>query len=460
MFTDARGLELSTRSAEAAHALSQVADSYAGFKLDLADLVKQALAADPECAYAHVLRGYLLLLMGNSALLPAARKALAGAEPLLPAASERERQHGAALRAWIAGDLTRALAVLEAILLRWPLDLLAVRMAHLFQFWRGERERLRDGVAAVLPRWEPSTPGYHYLLGMHAFGLEECGQYAQAEAVGRRSVALNAADHWGTHAVAHVIEMQGRHREGVAWLDGLQSHWGGANDFINHLWWHRALYHLELAQFDAVLELYDAHVRTGRLDFYLVMHNAASLLWRLELYGVPVGDRWEELAQVAAERVRDHANPFNDMHFAMTLAAAGRRPALDEQLASLRDDACAAAGSWAPVYREVTLPLCQALADFRAGRHEAAIAGIQRVRAQLHRAGGSHAQRDVVEQTLVVAALQAGRHDLARELLAGRTAAKPSSAWSWQRYGQALEALADAGGAAAARARAIALLAA
>ena len=122
-------------------------------------------------------------------------------------------------------------------------------------------------------------------------------------------------------AVAHVIEMQGRHREGVAWLDGLKGHWGGANDFINHLWWHRTLYHLELEQYAKVLEIYDEHVRTGRLDFYLVMHNAASLLWRLELYGVEVGDRWAELAGFAAERVHDHANPFNDMHFAMALAA-------------------------------------------------------------------------------------------------------------------------------------------
>ena len=456
MHTDARGLELSTHSAEAARVLSAVSDHYAGFKADVADLAKAGLAADPECAYGWVLRGYLMLLMGNTALLPNARKALAGAEPLLQGASERERLHADALRAWIAGDLAGSTRVLEGLLARWPLDLLALRMAHLFQFWQGDRERLRDCVGAVLPQWDENTPGYHYLLGMHAFGLEECGQYAEAEAAGRRSVELDPQDHWATHAVAHVIEMQGRHRDGIAWLDGLKGHWGGANDFINHLWWHRTLYHLELEQYDAVLDIYDEFIRTGRLDFYLVMHNAASLLWRLELYGVDVGDRWEQLAQQAAERVHDHANPFNDMHYAMALAAADRADALGEHLASLRDDAGTRPGSWAPVFREVTLPLCEALAAFRAGRHGEAVTGIQRVRAQLHRAGGSHAQRDVVLETLAVAALQGGQHALARDLLAERTAAKPSSAWSWLRYADALEALRDpAAGTARERGRAL-----
>ncbi|HKI96905.1 MAG TPA: tetratricopeptide repeat protein [bacterium] len=458
MFTDTRGLELSTRSEEAARALSAVADHYAGFRADLADLVKAALAADPECAYAHVLRGYLMMLMGNTALVPAAQKALAGAEPLLGGATERERLHADALRAWIAGDVAGSTRILQGIVARWPLDLLALRMAHLFEFWQGDREALRDTVGGALTHWDEGAPGYHYLLGMRAFGLEECGDYAEAERAGRRGVELNPADHWATHAVAHVIEMQGRHRDGIAWLDGLKGHWGGANDFINHLWWHRSLYHLELEQFGAVLDIYDEHVRTGRLDFYLVMHNAASLLWRLELYGVDVGDRWQELAQFSADRVHDHANPFNDMHFTMALVAAGRADAVAEHLASLRDDACGRPGSWAPVFREVTLPLCEALAAFREGRHDAALAGIQRVRAQLHRAGGSHAQRDVVAETLIVAALQAGRADVARDLLAERTAAKPSSAWSWQRTAEALAALSDDAGAQAARERAAALL--
>lgn len=460
MHTDARGLQLSTRSAQAAQALSQVADHYAGFKADVADLVKAALAADPECALAHVVRGYLMLLMGNTALVPKARQALESATPLLEGATERERRHAEVLRHWSAGENAAAARELEAIAAKWPHDLLAVRLAHQWAFWHGDRERLRDVPARTLERWDESLPGYHFLLGMHAFGLEECGQYAEAEATGRRGVELNPEDHWATHAVGHVLEMQGRQREGIAWLDGLKQHWGGANDFINHLWWHRTLYHLELEQFDRVLAIYDEHIRTGRLDFYLVMHNAASLLWRLELYGVDVGDRWQELAGHAAERVTDHANPFNDMHYAMALAAAGEQDALRQHLASLRSDAAQRPGSWAPVFREVTVPLCEALAAWRAGRPGEAVEGIRRVQAGLHRAGGSHAQRDVVMETLVVVALQAGRHELARDLLAQRTADKPHSPWSWKRYAEALDALADTTAARQARERADTLLAA
>ncbi len=458
MHTDARGLALTTASAEAAQALALVPDHYAGFHVDLADLVKQALTADPDCAFAHVLRGYLMLLVGNTALVPAAQKSLTAAEPLLEEATERERAHGEILRTWIGGDIAGAARQLETLLAKWPLDLLGMRMVHLLHFRQGDRTRLRDCVAETLRHWGEDTPGYHYLLGMHAFGLEECGQYAEAEAAGRRAVELNPEDHWATHAVAHVMEMQGRQHDGIAWLEGLKEHWGNANDFVNHLWWHRTMYHLELGRLDEVLHLYDTYIRTGRLDFYLVMHNAASLLWRLELFGQPVGDRWEELADAAAERLHDHADPFTDMHYLMALLGAGRTDAAAALQASLRDDAAQRPGSWAPVVRDVTIPVCEALAAFREGRPDATVAGIQAVLPHLHRAGGSHAQRDVVQQTLVAASLAAGRFDLAREALAQRTAAKPGSAWNWQRTADALEALSDRAGAQSARERAAELL--
>jgi len=460
MHSDARGLELSTRSAEAAGALSAALEHYLGLKNDIGALVKQALSSDPEFMFGHVVRGYLMLHMRSSAVLPEASKSLARAEALAGGAGDREHMHLEGLRAWIDGDMAAMNRRLETLLARYPLDLFALKMAQFNYFWQGDRANMRDVVQRARTGWGEQVPGYGFLLGMHAFGLEECGQYREAERAGRRAIELNPADHWGAHAVAHVLEMEGRQREGIAWLDGLQGHWGDGNEFINHLWWHRALFHLELEQHDTVLALYDDVIRRERSDFYINLQNAISLLWRLELRGLNVGPRWEELAELAVARNGDHSLPFTDMHYAIALAAAGRRDDLVSFLASLRSEAAQRPGSWAPVYREVTLPLCEALADFRAGRYEAALAGMQRVRAQLHRAGGSHAQRDVVEQTLVVAALQAGRHDLARTLLAERTAAKPASAWGWERYGEALEALADADGAAAAGARARALLSA
>ncbi len=458
MRTDRHGLALTAAGDGAAGHFDEAVDQFLGHKREPVTHLKLALAADPEFVLGHCLRGCFYLLMGDAALYPKAARSLAAAETGSARATPREQAHVAALRAWCDGDLVAALERWEAILRDHPTDVLALRLAYFVYFDLGDSLNLRDCVARVLPAWDEDRPGYGHLLGMHAFGLEETGDFAAAEAAGRRAVEIDAADIWAVHAVAHVFETQCRVREGIDWLTRTEPGWSTCNFFTNHVWWHRALYHLEIGEADAAIALYDERVREDQSDLALDITNAASLLWRLELNGVDVGGRWGELADKAARRAGDHVAPFSDAHFTMALAADGRAGTADSMLVSMRDYAAKRECTTAPIMREVGIALCEALAAFHAGEYDRSVDLLHPIRYQIRRIGGSHAQRDVFAQTLIEAAIRCGRFALARALLAERTALRPSGPHAWHTYARALDGLGEASAAQAARGRAEALL--
>src|SRR5690606_16939333 len=141
-------------------------------------------------------------------------------------------------------DWGGACAAFDRVLVDHPRDAFALQTAHLFDFYRGDALNLRNRVSRVLPHWTPSVPGYSYVLGMHAFGLEEQNQYPEAESTARRALELQRRDPWSIHAVTHVMEMQGRIDEGIAWLESRERDWAPENAFAPHNYWHLALYYL------------------------------------------------------------------------------------------------------------------------------------------------------------------------------------------------------------------------
>ena len=203
---------------------------------------------------AHALKAWLHLLGTEPAGLPIARAALAAAEE--SPANERERGHLAAIRHLVEGRWHAAGRVLEDVTIAAPRDALGLLAGHQIDFFTGHSRMLRDRIARALPHWDARTPGYHSVLGMHAFGLEETGDYARAEAAGRRGVELEPHDGWSQHAVAHVLEMQNRTADGIAWMRSNDG-WAGDSFFQVHNWWHLALYYLERGDIDEVLALFD-----------------------------------------------------------------------------------------------------------------------------------------------------------------------------------------------------------
>ena len=288
---------------------------------------------------------------------------------------------------------------------------------------------LRDRIGRALPHWNESVPGFGYVLGMRAFGLEEMNEFGRAEDTGRQAVELNPRDPWAIHAVAHVLEMQGRLDDGVGWMTERTQDWAPDNMFAFHNWWHLSLYHLDRGETARVLEIYDTGVRPEASDVVLEMLDASALLWRLHLDGIDVGDRWSELADAWESTIEDGYYAFNDAHAMMAFVGAGRQDAARTLLATMAAQVDAA-GTNAMMTHDVGLPLTRAIDAFGRGDYDSSVDLIGPIVEIAHRFGGSNAQRDVVHRTLVEAAIRAGRGNLARALVAERLTQKPDSLYN------------------------------
>lgn len=461
MLTDERGLPITAEDQAAVEAYDATVSAYMGYKLDTGLRLKAAMDADPQMLLANCLRGYFFLMMAHPVFTSRIDKAVEAAEAIIAArgATEREKAHAAALKTWQGGDMVAAAKIFEQILLEHPRDIVALRLAAYLHFYLGDSRNLRDCVARVLHAWDDAVPGYGFVIGNYAFGLEEAGDYGLAEAEGRRAVALNPADIWAVHAVSHVLEMQGRHRDGIAWVNLAPDAWADCNNFAYHVWWHLSLCHLELGQYGEVLSLYDARVRADQSDDALDMSNGAAMLWRLQDRGIDVGGRWDELADKAAARGNDTLLVFNDAHHMLSLAAAGRAAEAETLLQAMRATA-AEVGTQPALMATLGVPLCEAIQLYAKGDYAGVVARLEPIRYQLNLIGGSHAQRDLFQQILIRAAMQSGHYALARAMLAERTALRPTVARGWELYADALSGTGDEAAAREAKARAEACLAA
>jgi hypothetical protein len=387
--------------------------------------VDRALSASPGFTMAHLLRAYLHLLGTEPAGIAVARASLAAAETL--AADARERGHREAIRALVQGRWHDAARALEDVALEHPRDLLALQVGHQIDFFTGRARMLRDRIARALPHWDVRMPGFHALLGMHAFGLEECGDYAHAEARGRRAVELESRDGWAWHAVAHVLEMQGRTGEGISWLGSNSGTWSRESSLAVHNWWHLALFHLDRGEISEALALLDGPIHGARSQVVLDLVDASSLLWRLALLGVDVGARWQSVADAWAPIAGAGSYAFNDAHAMMAFVGAGRIE-LASEVEEAQARALAADDDNATFTREVGVPVARAIRSFGEGAYAEAVRLLRPVREIAHRFGGSHAQRDVIDRTLLEAARRSGQLALARAIEAERSALRPAGA--------------------------------
>lgn len=388
--------------------------------------VDQATAIDPGLVMGHVLKGLLCVLGTEKALLPDARAALAAGRSVASGASEREVRHLDGLARWIDGRLHDACAAWEDILVDHPDDALAMIAAHQGDFFLGQSSELRDRVARRLGSIEKGSRLEGYYQGMYAFGLEEMADYAAAEEAGRRAVSSDRRDAWAIHAVAHVMEMTNRVEAGQQWLTERSDDWSPGNFLAVHNWWHLALFHFDRRRWDEVLAIYDTRVRGSDSTVVLDMLDASALLWRLKLHDVEVGNRWERMADVWEPRIEDAWYAFNDTHAMMAFAGAGRLDLAERLLGVMKRSATAATDNGA-MTRAVGLPVASAILAYAQGRYADTVELLSPVRAIAARGGGSHAQRDLIAQTLASAAEKSGRTRLARALLDERLAAKPRS---------------------------------
>jgi hypothetical protein len=421
---DSAGYGLSGATQTSAAAFEQASHELRCYIGDPVASVERAIEASPTMTMAHALKAWLYLLGTEPAGLEVARQSLRSADSL--PANERERAHLEAARQVLDGRWRAGGRVLEDLSAAYPRDALALQAGHSIDFFTGDSRMLRDRIARALPDWSKSVPGYHAVLGMHAFGLEECGEYAAAERWGRESVALEPRDGWGWHAVAHVMEMQNRPADGIAWLGDGKDAWVRDSFFAVHNWWHLAVFHLERGEIDEALRLFDGPIHGARSTVVLQMIDATALLWRLQLRGVELGERWQTVADGWAPIAEAGNYAFNDWHAMMAFVGAGRPKAQQAVLESL-ERAAAGETDTAAFAREVGLPAARAVRAFGQGCYAETVELLRPVRSYASRFGGSHAQRDLIDLTLVEAALRGGLWPLARSLAAERLARRPAS---------------------------------
>jgi hypothetical protein len=424
MITDSADHPVSGATPESLAAFEKACHELRCFIGDPVASVERAIAAGPEMTLAHALKAWLHLLGTEPAGLPVARECLRAASRL--PADQRERGHLEAIRLVTDGHWRAAGRVLEDVSAAYPRDALALQAGHQIDFFTGDSRMLRDRIARALPAWNDRVPGHHAVLGMYAFGLEECGDYREAERLGRESVAREPRDGWGWHAVAHVLEMQNRTAEGVAWLAGGAPVWSRESFFAVHNWWHLALFHLDRGELDEVFRLCDGPICGTGSSVVLDLVDATALLWRLALRGADVRERWEAVADRWAAHVHAGNYAFNDWHAMMAFVGSGRVQAQQAVIETL-DRTARGEDDTAAFARDVGLDAALAVQAFGEGRYEDAARRLRVIRPHAHRFGGSHAQRDLIDLTLTEAAIRSANRPLASALAAERAARRPES---------------------------------
>lgn len=431
MKRDERNLSISTDSDQAVQLFDRAVEHYLKYHIDTMALVGQSLTADTKFVLGHCLKGYLLLSAANPANSTQIAAALAAAEAGASSVTQREKLHVTAFAAWAHGELDRSFAIWRQILEDTPTDLLAFRICDTTWFRHGQTAKIREQADWIAPRWSADLPGYDLMQCVWAFAHEETGDYAAAERAVDAAWERDPTNYFAHHVKAHVLEMDCRPREGCDWLQSQIPNWSAGNNLIHHLWWHRTLMELDLGERDTVLASYDENVRNfadpmtkAVPDHYVDLQNATALLWRLELLGIDVGNRWEELADKAEARIGDAGHLLLVPHLMLALAATGRDAAATRFLAALRELAGDTKVWTAPAIADVVIPACEAALAHRRGDHARVVDLLAPRQDHIRLLGGSNAQRDLFFQMLIDSAVQADRRDVVSEMIAHETAAR------------------------------------
>lgn len=424
MARDGQGLELSSADASAIAALDFVRQEWLAFGNRFAEFI---VAADKEekCLMLPMVAASLNLSMCSPEGHAAAARYLARARTMAAGANAREWAWLGAVESWVEGDTDKTLEIYRAIVAEWPRDLLAVKLGQLHAFNRGDAETLLDlGAQAA-----KANADSRFVWAMQAFGLEECNRLDEAEALARKAIAIDRCDPWAHHAVAHCLESRGRLLEGVAFLKEMSDTWEGCNSFMyTHNWWHLALFLVDLDRTDEALALHDTRVWGVWKEFCEDQINAVSLLARLELRGVDVGERWADVATYLKPRLHEHFLPFLDLHYLYGLARAGEQSAVTEMLASLEDRAERAKPFEREAWADCAVPAAHGLAAHARGEHAEAARLLGQAMPHLASIGGSIAQRGLFGAIHLDALINAGWNDRAMAILQADERERPTVA--------------------------------
>jgi tetratricopeptide (TPR) repeat protein len=420
---DAYGLELTTDSRAAAEAYDRGVRALLGFGADTVAAFEAAVAADPAFALG---RAGLAVTRYLEEQIPEGRAEMERAVETAKASTltPRERRHVETLALWVAGRGNDAIPLIKELLVEHPRDMLLLQRLYFIYFWQGRSAEMLELTESTRRALE----GDSYMLGMHAFSLEENGRFGEAMPLAERAVAVNPKDAWAVHAIAHVLYETGENDRGVEALPPRIHPCDHLGYFRNHLLWHLALMHLAAGRYDRAAALFESVFGRIAITVGSDLQDSVALAWRLDLFERPDAARWRHLGAAALRWLDLPLLLFHDLHVGMALAASGDWTHAEMQLERLRARGKKTRNATLP---EVVVPLLEGLHAFARGDHAEAVTRIAPVEARIVEVGGSHAQREVFHDTLLAAALRAGDVEHGRELLRRRLAKRPNPGHYW-----------------------------
>ena len=418
---DAYGCDITVSSHDALIAWNKTLHGFLAHSASTGITLGETLELEPEFALAQSCKGLFSLLLGRKELNEVATEAFLNAKASDKAnpVTQRERHFINALGKWLQGSLRKAIAEMEAVLAKWPHDALAMKLTHAIMFMLGDSKNMRTSLENIFETYQ-GHKAEGYFNGCYSFTLEETGEYKRAEIYGRRALELAPDDAWGLHAITHIFDMTGRAKEGLEWIDGKEAAWQHCNNFRYHVWWHIALMHLDLGNYDKVLELYDEDIRKDKTDDYRDISNATSVLLRLEFEGVNVGDRWQELSDLAATRTDDNCVAFADLHYMMAFCGNFDEKPATQLLSNMQSAETRHHSELTAIIHKPGVLAATGLEAFRDQSFALAHDCLIKARPALQTIGGSHAQRDVFERLAIESALRGGLTTQAKTLLQER----------------------------------------
>ena len=419
MIKDTHGFALTTARPETAAAYDTYAADWIGHGSKVRSIFAAA-DAHPDCAVVNAHAAAVQMALEAAPGFRKARLYLTRARKAARDTTKREQDFIKTVHTWWRGDNRAALKGLRAIIAEHPADIVSAKWAQYMAFNMGDSHAMLDIAQTILPAHRSTAEAW----AMLAFGLEQTHALDAAEEAARRALALKRSDPWAQHAIAHVMDTQGRVDEGVTFLTDYAHTWHDRSIFIReHNYWHLALFHLDRDEPARALKIFDEHLWGEWPEFAQEQIGAISSLWRMEMRGVDVGDRWKPVVTKVVERWHEHILPFHDLHFVYALARGQRPREAQEFLASMmRHGEKDATGIW----DSIAIPCAKGLIAYAERRFADTAEHIRPLLPRLHLIGGSHAQRDVFVQAWIDAALKAGNHSAAAEVVTLRAKARPT----------------------------------
>jgi len=412
MAQDSLGNEVSGGNDATLAGIDDFVSGFLGYETRATNILAAA-DADPDSVLANLYAGFTWMFLEAATAEERAGVYLARAQAASSAANAREQLMLAQLDRWIAGDIPAVQALGDTIVDAFPRDLASVKLHQYFSFNRGDAKAM----LAIAQKAAPANQQSPYLHGMLAFGHEQLHDLATAEREARLALDLKEKEPWAQHALAHVMLSTGRVREGVAFLDHARRTWSGLNSFMyTHNWWHKALFHISLGDDAAVFDAYDHHVWGIEPSYSQDQIGAVSLLARMEIAGLDVGDRWQQLAEHLRPRARDTIQPFLTLQYLYGLARADFAEAAI-LLQAVEAKAQSSDAFDRLIWRDVALPAARGVYAHARRDWTSAARYLGIANPRLTEIGGSHAQRDLFGQLLLDAHLKLGNWRVAEQML-------------------------------------------